>query len=238
MISACMASYNGKKFIGEQIRSVLLNLSQGDELLVSDDGSTDGTWEILEEMAGQDGRIRLFQGPGRGVNANFDFLLRQARGSLVFLCDQDDIWDLDKARKVREAFQEHGCAVVVHDARVVDELGRVIIPSFMDYRHSGPGAAKNIWKNSYMGCTMAFRRELLEYVLPIPADIEMYDQWIGVLGDLHGGSFFLPEVVFSYRRHGKNVSSMRHYPLKKMLRNRFVFLRRLLQRQARGRRKA
>ena len=237
MKSVCMAAYNGEKYIGGQVRSVLLNLSVEDELLISDDGSTDGTWDLLCSFQREDGRIRLFHGPHKGVNANFGFLLSKASGDIIFLCDQDDIWDEGKAAEVEKAFRQNRCCVVVHDARVVDEDGRVLIPSFMDYRHSGPGALKNIWKNSYMGCTMALRRELLEYVLPIPEGIEMYDQWIGVLGDLHGGSCFLHEVLFSYRRHGQNVSSMEHYPLPKMLRNRIVFTWRLLQRQARGRKR-
>lgn len=224
MISVVMTTYNGEKYLGEQIESVLLNLSEEDELIISDDGSKDHTREILRCYREQDDRIRLYKGPQKGINANFEFALKKAKGDFIFICDQDDIWEKNKKDLVLKAFSEHHCMALVHDCRVIDDNEEEIIPSFMEYRGSAPGIIKNIAKNSYIGCCMAFRRELLDLIFPIPCNIEMYDQWIGVLADVYGGSFFLKEKLIRYRRHGENASSMQHYPLPKMIRNRVVFI--------------
>jgi glycosyltransferase involved in cell wall biosynthesis len=232
MISVCMTSYNGEKYIGEQIDSVLLNLSKEDELVVSDDGSRDRTPEILRKYEEKDPRVKLFHGPGKGINANFDFAIRQTKGEIIFICDQDDIWEKDKVKEVLKAFSSGNYMAVVHDCNVIDDDEKEIIPSFMKYHGSAAGAIKNIIKNSYIGCCMAFRRELLDVILPIPTDIEMYDQWIGVWADLKGGSYFYEKILFHYRRHGENASSMHHYGIQKMIRNRVVFLYRLLQRKS------
>ena len=75
---------------------------------------------------------------------------------------------------------------------------------------------------------MAFRNEMKKYILPIPNDIEMHDQWIGIICDKYGKSVFLKKKLFHYRRHGENVSSMNHYPLLKMIRNRIVIIKRFV----------
>lgn len=224
--SIAMASYNGEKYIKEQITSILAAMGKEDELVISDDGSTDATREIVQEFASMDNRIRLIDGPGQGVKKNFENALLACRGEYLFLADQDDIWKKEKIDRVLAVFEEKKCKVVVHDAAVVAEDGReILMDSFFAWRNSGAGALKNIWKNTYIGCCMAFKRELLDKVLPIPNSIEMHDQWIGVINDLKkGGTCFLPEKYLLYRRHGKNASNMKHYGVVKMIRNRFVFL--------------
>ena len=225
-VSVAMVSYNGEKYLKEQIESVLQQLGPEDELVVSDDGSTDRTLEILEEYQNRDARVRLLQGPGRGIKKNVEHVLRHTRGSYIFLADQDDIWAPDKVDQVLRAFQEKNAMVVIHDAKVFEgeKPEGIVMDSFFAFRGSGAGVLKNMIKNSYIGCCMAFRRELLGAILPIPGRIEMHDQWIGILGDYTAGkSCFLPETLLFYRRHGDNNSSMKHYGIGKMLRNRIVF---------------
>lgn len=249
-ISVAMVSYNGGQYIGEQIASILPQLGEQDELVVSDDGSADQTLGIIREYRRQDARVRLVEGPGKGVKKNVEHALRHTEGDYIFLADQDDIWMPDKVKQVMEAFRRQKAMVVIHDAAVfqegspkeglsgsggshagagspVPEAGsgrQITMESFFQYRGSGPGVFKNMLKNSYIGCCMAFRRELLPAVLPIPGKIEMHDQWIGVLGDyVAGKSCFLQKKLLLYRRHGENNSSMEHYGIGKMLRNRIVF---------------
>lgn len=230
--SVAMAAYNGERYIKEQIETILASMSSQDELVISDDGSTDATREIVQEMMHQDKRIRLIDGPKQGVKKNFENAMLACQGTYIFLADQDDIWDKEKLEGVLAAFEEQKCKVVVHDAVVVAEDGREILwDSFFAWRNSGAGALKNIWKNTYIGCCMAFKRELLERVVPVPNSIEMHDQWIGVINDLQkGGTYFLPEKYLRYRRHGENASSMKHYGIVKMITNRFIFLWELLKR--------
>ena len=224
MISVCMTSYNGKQYIQKQIETILVNLSGEDELIISDDGSSDGTNELIASLMEQDQRIRLIPGPKQGVIANFENAITASRGEYIYLADQDDLWAPNKAAVVQECFKEHNCMVVVHDADIINEHDEVMESSFYARRNSGAGVIKNIAKNTYIGCCMAFRRELLQGILPIPKNIEMHDQWIGVIGDIIGRAFFCDKVLFHYRRHGANVSSFDHYPIPKMIRNRVVFV--------------
>lgn len=241
-ISVALPSYNGAAYLRQQLDSILEQLTEMDELVISDDGSTDGTVAVIKEYQAKDNRIRLLSGPGQGIKKNVEHALVHTRGQYIFLADQDDIWLPGKVERVLEAFSQQKASVVIHDAQVFtgEDSSRIQMESFFDFRGAGPGVMKNIVKNSYIGCCMAFRRELLAVVLPIPNQIEMHDQWIGVLGDYFAGkSCFLREPFLLYRRHGGNNSAMEHYSLGRMLRNRVVFLwyfcRRILQnRQKKG----
>lgn len=230
MISVCMTSYNGEKYIGKQIETILVNLTDVDELIISDDGSTDQTKDIIMAYSQKDARIRLIDGPKQGVIANFEHAIKSARGDFIYLADQDDLWDRKKVERVQACFEDVNCMLVIHDADIIDEEEKEIEPSFFQRRGSKPGVINNIIKNSYIGCCMAFRREILEQVLPIPKNIEMHDQWIGILAEMQGEVCFLEEVLFHYRRHGDNVSSFEHYPIPKMIRNRVVLVAELAKR--------
>lgn len=227
--SVAMVTYNGENYVREQIESILASMGEQDELIVSDDGSTDRTVEIVKEYEEKDTRISVIKGPGKGVKQNVGCALAACKGKYIFLADQDDIWGKGKIDKIIRAFMETGCGVVVHDAVVINgDNGEVLCDSFYSIKHSGAGAVKNIWRNTYVGCCMAFQKDLLEYVLPIPDTIEMHDQWIGVINDARGtGACFLTDKLLYYRRHGKNTSSMRHYGIKRMISNRIAFLKAL-----------
>ena len=223
-VSVAMASYNGAPDIALQIESILKNLEEYDELVISDDGSTDNTVEIIKRYAKDDRRIRLVKGPGNGVKENFTNAMKNCRGKYIFLSDQDDIWFDDKVKKVVPLLKKHD--LVVHDCIVTaSSISQVIKPSFFKYRNSGSGLIKNIYKNTYIGCCMAFSRRLMINAIPIPSKIEMHDQWFGVLNDiLYKNTYFLNEPLIYYRRHGTNVSSFKHYPFFKMLYNRLILI--------------
>ncbi len=226
-VSVAMVTYNGAAYLREQIDSILNQLGEQDELVISDDGSEDGTRSILEEYKEKNRRVRLLQGPGQGIKKNVERAIANTRGRYIFLADQDDIWMPDKVERILKVFREQKVSVAVHDARVFqgEDSSHIQMDSFFAFRSSGPGIVKNIVKNSYIGCCMAFRRELLKALLPIPEQIEMHDQWIGVLGDYYAGkSCFLPEPLLLYRRHGDNNSAMVHYGVWRMVRNRLVFI--------------
>lgn len=219
-ISVVMATYQGEKYIKQQIDSILKNLDKQDELIISDDGSKDKTKDIVQEYMKADTRIRLLDGPKLGVKQNFANGIQQAKGKYIFLSDQDDIWMENKVEEVLPIFEDDTITLVIHDAKVIDENEKVILPSFFEYRKSGKGIIKNIWKNTYIGCCMAFRAQIKEEILPIPNTIEMHDQWIGIINDKIGKSYFLNKTLISYRRHSNNVSQMQHYGFRKMLQNR------------------
>jgi glycosyltransferase involved in cell wall biosynthesis len=222
-ISVALAAYNGALYIGEQLDSILDNLTADDEVVISDDGSTDGTVGVIEEYQKKDSRIRLLKGPGEGVIANFEHAIADCRGEYIFLADQDDLWVQDKVDRIMGVFADPKVHLVIHDARVMNEdLSRTLMESFFVYRGSKPGVWNNLFKNRYMGCCMAFRRALVSKILPIPRDIPMHDQWIGLLSDYYyGKSVFLREPLLYYRRHAGAVSDFEHNSVMIMLHNRF-----------------
>jgi len=221
--SIVIATYNGEKYIKEQIDSILKNMNNDDELVISDDGSNDNTLKIISEY--KDERIKVIKGPQKGVKQNFANAIENATGKYIFLSDQDDIWMENKIELVLKEFERNDVSVVIHDAEVIDENLKITIPSFFEYRNSGKGVIKNIYKNTYIGCCMAFKSDIKRYILPIPNNIEMHDQWIGIIAEAKGnGSLFIKEKLIQYRRHGNNVSQMKHYGIFKMIRNRIEFL--------------
>lgn len=232
-ISVAMVSYQGAKYIEEQLDSILVTLGPEDEVIISDDGSTDGTREILARYQAQDDRVRWIDGPKAGVKANVENALRACQGEYIFLADQDDIWMPEKVERVMAEFANGKTNLVVHDAVVTDgACQEVILESFYTLKGSGAGVLKNIWRNTYIGCCMAFKRELLEEVLPIPGYIEMHDQWIGVINDqLKHGTSFIPDKLIQYRRHGNNASGMSHYGVVRMITNRICFVWALITRK-------
>lgn len=224
MISVCMATFNGEKYLIDQLDSIIGNITSSDEIIVSDDGSTDGTAAILLDYARNDHRIKITEGPRKGVNANFSHAISLAQGDIIFLADQDDLWREDKVSIVLTAFQSTGCDLVVHNAQLIDGDGKALDETLFDIRHSRSGYIKNIARNSYVGCCMAFRRELVSVILPIPENVEMHDWWIGLIAEKLFRSTFIKDKLIGYRRHSENVSSMHHYGIGKMISNRLTLI--------------
>lgn len=214
-ISVVMPAYNGAVYIQEQIKSILVQLGENDELIVSLDPSSDETEKIILGM--DDARIRLVAGPGCGLLANVEYGLSLAKHELIFLSDQDDVWTSDKVSCVKQVFLNTDCDLVLHDARIVDGDLNEIEPSFFAWRKVKRGFWANVKKNSYIGCCMAFKKSILEYVLPIPTKVPMHDQWIGLMVEKKGRVEFLNQPLLLYRRHGLNQTSSHHAGLFKML---------------------
>lgn len=228
-ISVAMAYYNGKKYISEQMESILCQLGAEDEVVVSIDGASDGSDELLKQWAKEDRRIRLTEGPGQGVVRNFEHAIRCCGGDVIFLSDQDDIWEKNKVKKVLWAFEKSGAAAVLHNALIVDADGNPVDgPDLFTLRNSSTGIIKNLMKNSYVGCCMAFRRELMPVILPVPEKMYMHDYWIGTAAKLTGRVALIKEPLLRYRRHGGNVTEMTHGSLKYMIIKRLNILRCLL----------
>ena len=225
-VSVCMAAYRGERYIEAQIRSILSELREGDELLVSDDAPGGETERIVRAFAQADARVRYLRGEGRGVVRNFERVLSAASGDVLFLSDQDDVWLPGKVEAVLREI-ENGACLVVHDATVTDELLQTLAPSFFALRGSRPGFLHNILRNSYMGCCMALTRPVLERALPFPPNLPMHDQWLGLTAEKLGRVRFLPTPYLLYRQHGGNVTGGRTSPVQK-LRWRLALLRALM----------
>ena len=209
MISVCMATYNGERFLREQVDSILAQLGPEDELIVSDDGSSDKTIDIL--MSYNDLRIHLcshrFTGKkeciGDVVSENFENALKVAKGDYIFLSDQDDIWIDGKVKKMVAALQN--AEVVVSNAWLLTDDN---INNCTELLYNGRNPLKNYFlkKGKYYGCCMAFRANALSYVLPFPQPLPLHDTWLGLLPEIVGGGAFIEAPLIYYRRHSSNVS--------------------------------
>lgn len=222
-----MAVHNGAQFLAEQIASILPQLSTDDELVIVDDASVDNSIAIVESF--HDERIRILRQPeNRGVVRTFAHALAVARGEIVFLADQDDVWDLGKVQKFIETFAGNpDVTLVISDLVLIDGAGNRISGPKFSQRKFHPGALRNVIRNRYQGSAMAMRRSILDYCLPIPDDVPMHDMWIGVVNQFVGRAAFIQEPLLLYRRHGSNDSPDRHAPVPRMIRWRWSLVRNL-----------
>lgn len=216
-ISVAMAAYNGSKYIKEQVASIMPQLGQADELIISCDPSTDRTWDIINEQCQSDPRIKAYRGPGAGVIANFQNAIEACQGDYIFLCDQDDIWCPNKVTDILECFAATNADVILHDAIIVNQDLICQQSSYFEINHTGSGYLKNIIKNGFIGCCMAFKRSFRSIIIPFPRSIPMHDQWIGLLGLKYGKVVYLRKPLIYYRRHSDNATSSHHASLAQMI---------------------
>lgn len=202
MISVCIATYNGEKYIKEQLDSILSQLNINDEIIISDDSSTDKTLEIVK--AYNESRIKIFSNNEfHSPIFNFENALKHAQGDYIFLADQDDVWMPNKINQMMGALNHF--SLVVSNCYVVDQNCHIIRQSFFA-KDPSTCILNNLIRNSYLGCCMAFRKEVLEKAIPFPRHIAMHDIWLGLCGALFYKVCFIPDKLIMYRRHGENVS--------------------------------
>lgn len=213
MISVCIATYNGSKYIKEQLDSILCQIAKNDEVIISDDGSTDNTVEIIASL--NDPRISLLRFnrdktgllPVNLVTTNFENALSHASGDIIFMADQDDVWHKDKVKVCLDYLINQGYDYVVSDCFVTDSDLNIV----SDTRFDG-SFTQNRWKalvspTPYQGCCAAFKHKVLEKALPFPKHIQSHDRWIGYIASFKFNYKIIPEKLIYYRRHNKNVST-------------------------------
>jgi len=220
MISVCMATYNGEKYIAEQVKSILLLLGEEDELVVSDDSSTDDTVKILESF--NDKRIKIFNHNRKNIKVpfllsskaadnfyfaarNFENALANAKGDYIFMSDQDDIWLPNKVETILPYLKED--KLVISDAWLVNSnLER--IDKLSKYRVYKKGFLANlcIRGGASQGCVCAFTKNIKDFILPIPKNALTHDYWTSLLSELKFSSVYIPEQLILYRRHLSTVS--------------------------------
>lgn len=204
-ISVCLATYNGEKHIIEQLDTILPQLDSEDEIVISDDSSTDSTIELIQSL--NDPRIVIYPNQKfRNPIYNFENALKIAKHHHLIMSDQDDLWIEGKVAAFKSAFDE-GYDMVVCDHNVIDDHLQVLIPSYFAQIPSKPGIIHNMKKNTYYGCCMGFSKKVLFKASPFPKDIPMHDIWLGFVADVFFRSKFIDNVFTQYRKHEKNVTS-------------------------------
>lgn len=211
-VDILLATYNGEKYIREQIDSILNQTYKEFRLLISDDGSTDGTRDILNEYKAKDDRIEIFmQEENLGVVKNFEFLLKKVEAKYYMFSDQDDIW---KDEKIEKSFKkiEEGFDLVYSDLEVVDENLNVTYESYWKLK----GIYKKIKKynnfeslylnNFITGCTVISKKELIDSFMPLPniSKFVLHDYWISLIISQNGKIAYIEEPLIKYRQHKNN----------------------------------
>lgn len=204
-ISVCIATYNGEKYIKEQIDSILVQLSVNDELIVSDDNSTDRTVDVIKRIS--DSRIKIFFNTEKGYTSNFENALKQVTGDIVFLSDQDDVWAKNKVEVCMEALEYYD--LVVSDCEIINARNEVISDSYFRLRGVKRTRFGNLVTFTYLGCCLAFKSEILEKALPFPLNRSFctHDNWLFLVGSFFFKHKVLNEKLIYYRRHDGNVST-------------------------------
>lgn len=211
-ISVCMATYNGLPYLDEQLASILAQLDSSDEVIIVDDGSTDGTREFLAQYP--DTRIELiFHENKSGPAGAFETALRKSHGDYVFLSDQDDIWPATKVGTYMKIFAANPeVKILCSTVSLIDHQGQPLAQNTPEFkRRFRTGLIANLLHNHYQGSTMAMRAFVLHDVLPFPRGGEhcqlLHDLWIGLRAAQCGHQALrIEEPQLFYRRHGNNVS--------------------------------
>ncbi len=198
-ISVLIAVYNGELYIEKQLESVLSQIAEDDEVIISDDNPSGGTYAAVEPFL-SDKRIRYVHGPAKGVDANKEFLLRECTGDVAFLCDQDDVWLSGKVERVMSAI-EGGACCVLHNAYITDENLNKSGKTLFEDRGAKTGILHNIIKNCYTGACMALTRQAFTAALPFPENLPMHDQWLGLISEKVGRVELIDEPLLLYRRN-------------------------------------
>ena len=207
-VSIIMATFNGARYVDDQLQSILAQATPSDEVIIADDCSTDGTYAILVDYAQRYPTIKVVRNRrNAGVRTTFETLLSLCTREVVFLSDQDDIWTEGRKDRMLDALRHCGYVAVLANAFVMTERG-IEGSFFSDARNPNVRSiGSNFFRNNFIGCCMAFRREVLEIALPFPASISMHDWWIGTCAMALGEVRYLAAPSLLYRRHSANQSS-------------------------------
>lgn len=231
-VSVCMATYNGERFLGPQIESILQELEPQDELVVVDDASSDGTVAALERF--DDPRIRVHaRADNRGYVRTFEEAMERATGDILMLSDQDDVWIPGRRALFVEALTNSAVAASNLVLLGSDEP----LPNPVTRR---PWRLRAVWSRQgvrnglrilagmapYYGCAMAIRRDAVDRVLPFPAYLdESHDLWLALFGNAHRTMTHIEAATIRRRIHDTNASPPRPRGIRAVLRARIMLLR-------------
>lgn len=208
LVSIALCTYNGARFLSQQLDSLLAQTHRNLEVVAADDCSSDATAEILHDYARRDPRVQVLTATAnRGVTRNFEFALEHCRGHYIAPSDQDDIWLPEKLSTLLDNMAD--AALSYCDSELIDEQGRLLGKRVSDQSHmlSTTDPAIFAFGNSISGHALLFRSSLLPKVLPVPEGF-FHDWWIAAVAAANGGVVYCPRVLVHYRQHGNSITDM------------------------------
>lgn len=210
-VSVVLCTYNGARFLAEQVDSILQQSSPVSELIISDDASTDDTMEVARMLAAKDNRIRLIAlSANIGITANFQQAVLAAQHDLIAVADQDDLWHPDKMARLIQAFDSDAVLIYCDSVKFSGRPPMDAIASTKNRRVEGSDPRFIGIFNTVSGHSILFRKRLLTSAFPLPAGVYP-DWWLAVVAMAAGRVQFHPEVLVYHREHDNNMTLQRNF---------------------------
>lgn len=207
-ISVALCTYNGEQYLREQIESILGQSIPPDEIVVTDDRSTDATVRILEDYAATTCLRYVVNESQLGFVKNFEKAILMCRGEFILLSDQDDVWKPDKIERLLEAINDH--LLVYSNAQLVDARLNSLDKNLLDLDRIVPMTGRSnkafVFQNCVSGNTLMFRRDLVDLALPFPDGIPFHDGYLAFIASTCGTIGYVDEPLVLYRQHASNVT--------------------------------
>ncbi|ARV15109.1 glycosyltransferase [Polaribacter sp. SA4-12] len=228
-VSVCLATYNGGKYIVDQLRSILSELRSADEIIIVDDCSTDDTVSLINEINDKRIKIHINQ-ENKGHVFSFSKSVLIAKNDFVFLSDQDDIWVKGRLDLMLKNLLSSDSLLLSSNFNTFNNDINIT------YKNNNPLSTDTskmylsniiglfMGKRDYFGCCMVFRRKLIEIIFPIPSFVQSHDWWISIAANMMRSNIHINNVTILRRIHGQNVSQSNR-PILKMIKSRLIFLR-------------
>jgi len=212
LVSVAMATYNGEKFLKDQMDSLLAQTYRHFEVVISDDGSTDRTQEIIKGYQTRDARVRFSVNlKPEGYIRNFERALSLCRGEIIFLCDQDDVWHTDKIKRHMQVYQEQKTLWAYNRVALIDESTQRIglLENTISTYYSKRKLLQYTWGSCILGCATSYRASLLKNIWPADPLAPAHDSWIQ-LAIYPAQSAYIPEILQEYRQHRNNTTGLKN----------------------------
>jgi glycosyltransferase involved in cell wall biosynthesis len=203
LVSIALCTYNGEKYLKEQLDSIINQTYRNLEIIIVDDCSSDTTFEIVKKYAEADKRIRYFQNEvNLGYNKNFERAINLTTGDYISISDQDDIWMLDKIEILLKSIHDNW--LVFSNSEFMEEDGTKAHSLLKDFSIEGKDYRMILFTNYVAGHAVLFKREFLDHLLPFP-EYGFYDWWMAFVAFYHHKIVYVDKVLTRYRKHSASV---------------------------------
>lgn len=211
MISVAMTTYNGEKYLQEQINSILEQSEKDIELIICDDCSTDNTFKILLEYSEKDKRVQVYRNEQNlGYAKNFEKTISLCSGAYIALSDQDDIWLPNHLEVLLKHLNNTNCSLVGGNAILVDSNNKDLNCKLINNNNLPINTVDFntmvLFRNIFQGAAILFERDVLKKALPFPNNMKYHDWWLALVASEIKGVNYINIPVLRYRQHGNNVS--------------------------------
>lgn len=205
-VSIVICTYNGEEFISEQLHSILNQTFPIEEIIVVDDRSADKTTDIIEAISKENSIITLHKNISNiGFNKNFEKALKLAKGDVIAISDQDDIWDSKKIETLMRNWVDDTLLIYCSSVRFIDHIPSNPKADAMITPIAGSNPFHLAIRNTVSGHAMMIKKELLHLALPFDPDV-YYDWWLAMVAVCNGGITYVPAILVYQRGHDSNIT--------------------------------